>query len=36
VSQIVSTEQISQLPILDRNFMELQQTVPGAIKVAGD
>jgi len=36
VSQTVSTEQISQLPILDRNFMELQQTVPGAIKVAGD
>ena len=35
-SQTVSTEQISQLPILDRNFMELQQTVPGAIKVAGD
>jgi len=36
VSQTVSTEQISQLPILDRNFMELQQTVPGAIKIAGD
>ena len=35
-SQTVSTEQVSQLPILDRNFMELQQTVPGAIKVAGD
>jgi hypothetical protein len=36
LSQTVSTQQISQLPILDRNFMELQQTVPGAIKVAGD
>ena len=36
VSQTVSTQQLSQLPILDRNFMELQQTVPGAIKVAGD
>jgi len=36
MSQTVSTQQISQLPILDRNFMELQQTVPGAIKVAGD
>ena len=36
VSQTVSTEKISQLPILDRNFMELQQMVPGAIKVAGD
>jgi len=36
VSQTVSSEKISQLPILDRNFMELQQTVPGAIKVAGD
>jgi len=35
-SQTVSNEQISQLPILDRNFMELQQMVPGAIKVAGD
>ncbi|HEV2381642.1 MAG TPA: TonB-dependent receptor [Terriglobia bacterium] len=36
VSQTVSSEKISQLPILDRNFMELQQMVPGAIKVAGD
>jgi hypothetical protein len=36
ISDTVSTQQISQLPILDRNFMELQATVPGAIKVAGD
>jgi len=36
VSQVVSTTQMSQLPIVDRNFMELQQTVPGAIKTAGD
>jgi hypothetical protein len=36
ISDTVSTEQLSQLPILDRNFMELQATVPGAIKVAGD
>ena len=36
VSQTVSTEKVSELPILDRNFMELQQTVPGAIKIAGD
>jgi hypothetical protein len=36
ISDTVSTQQISQLPILDRNFMELQVTVPGAIKVAGD
>jgi Carboxypeptidase regulatory-like domain/TonB-dependent Receptor Plug Domain len=35
-SETVSTAQMSQLPILDRNFMELQQMVPGAIKVAGD
>jgi hypothetical protein len=33
LSQIVSTQQISELPILDRNFMGLQQTVPGAIRV---
>ena len=36
VSQIVSTTQMSQLPIVDRNFMELQQTVPGSVKTAGD
>ena len=36
ISDTVSTEQVSQLPILDRNFMELQATVPGAIKVGGD
>ena len=36
ISDTVSTQQLSQLPILDRNFMELQATVPGAIKVAGD
>ena len=35
VSQTVSTVQITQLPILDRNFMELQQVVPGATKDVG-
>jgi hypothetical protein len=35
LSHTVSTEQITQLPILDRNFMELQQVVPGATKDSG-
>jgi hypothetical protein len=35
-SQLISTRQISELPILGRNFMLLQQMVPGASRTAGD
>ncbi len=35
-SQIVDTRQISEIPILGRNFMLLQQLVPGASRTAGD
>jgi len=35
-SQVVTTRQITEVPILGRNFMLLQQLVPGASKTAGD
>src|SRR5581483_11255031 len=35
-SQIVSTRQITEIPILGRNFLLLQQLVPGASRTAGD
>lgn len=35
-NQVISTAQMTQLPILGRNFFELQQLVPGAIKTGAD
>ena len=35
-SKIVDTRQIMDLPILGRNFMLLQQMIPGASRTAGD
>ncbi|HEX5483819.1 MAG TPA: carboxypeptidase regulatory-like domain-containing protein, partial [Terriglobia bacterium] len=35
-NQVISTQQMTQLPVLGRNFFELQQVVPGAIKTGAD
>jgi hypothetical protein len=35
-SQLITTRQIAEIPILGRNFMLLQQMVPGASKTSGD
>jgi hypothetical protein len=35
-SQLISTQQIAEIPILGRNFMQLQQLVPGASKTGSD
>src|SRR2546426_4592505 len=35
-SQLISSQQISEIPILGRNFMQLQQMVPGASKTGAD
>lgn len=35
-SQTISTRQMTQLPILGRNFFQLQELVPGAINVGAD
>ncbi len=35
-SQLISTQQISEIPILGRNFMQLQQMVAGASKTGAD
>ena len=35
-SQLISSQQIAEIPILGRNFMQLQQLVPGASKTGAD
>lgn len=35
-SALITTQQLTEIPVLGRNFFELQQTTPGASKVNGD